>query len=387
MIQLSKPEAQKIALLSQGLCSPELKGVVAQRALSSIHQLGYVQIDTISVVQRAHHHVLWSRNHTYQPSYLDQLVANKDIFEYWSHAASYLPMKNFRYTLPRKHTFKSGQQKHWYKKDEALMSSVLNKIKHEGPLMAKDFESEVLKRTGWESKPTKQTLELLYMQGDLMITERRNFHKVYDLTERVLPDNADTTMPTTKEYGEFLALNYLKAHGIGTPSEMGYLLKSSKALIQQSLNELIESNKVEQVSVEKQTFYTTSGSLELLNKRLSRNRVHLLSPFDNAVIQRKRISQLFDFDYQLECYVPAAKRQFGYFCLPIIWSGELVGRADCRVEKSTSTLQVLNLFIEKALTDTDSFEEALTKELNAFAKFNRCTNYQIIYTRYSQGSL
>ncbi|ANO34500.1 hypothetical protein BCT86_01990 [Vibrio breoganii] len=378
MIHLSQSEAQKLALLSQGLCSATPKGVVATNVLGSIQQIGYVQIDTISVVQRAHHHVLWNRNAKYQPTHLDQLVASKALFEYWSHAASYLPMKNFRYTLPRKHTFRSGQQKHWYKKDEALMRSVLDKIKAEGPLMAKDFESKVLKRTGWESKPTKQALELLYMQGDLMIAERRNFHKVYDLTERVLPDDLDTTMPTETEYGEFLVLNYLKAHGIGTLSEMSYLLKGSKALIQQSLNELLESKQIEQVSVANQQFYTTTSSLELLNKRLARNRVHLLSPFDNVLIQRKRISQLFDFDYQLECYVPAAKRKFGYFCLPIAWDGKLIGRADCRVEKSTSTLQVTNLYIEKAFTHRDGFDGALAKELHAFATFNQCTSYQIL---------
>ncbi|GEA59194.1 winged helix-turn-helix domain-containing protein [Vibrio comitans] len=378
MVHLSIPEAQKIALLSQGLCSPAPRRGVISSTLESVEQLGYVQIDTISVVQRAHHHVLWSRNAQYQPAHLEQLVANKDLFEYWSHAASYLPMKNFRYTLPRKHTFKSGQQKHWYKKDQALMNSVLDKIKNEGPLMAKDFESKVLKRTGWESKPTKQALELLYMQGDLMIVERRNFHKVYDLTERVLPENVDTSVPTDQEYGKFLILNYLKAHGIGTLLEMSYLLKGSKALIQQSLIELLESKQIELVSVAEQKFYTTPHSLDLLNKRLYRNRAHLLSPFDNVLIQRKRIAQLFSFDYQLECYVPAAKRKFGYFCLPILWAGQLVGRADCRVDKPSSTLQISHLFIEKALKHSDTFNEALSKELNAFAQFNHCQRFHIV---------
>ena len=114
---------------------------------------------------------------TIRLEHLEQLVRDKLAFEYWSHAASYLPMDDYRFSLPRKLAIRSGVQNHWFKKDPKLMASVLERIASDGPLMAKDFESKLAKRTGWESKPTKQALEMLYMQGDLMITERRNFHK------------------------------------------------------------------------------------------------------------------------------------------------------------------------------------------------------------------
>ncbi|GEM77796.1 hypothetical protein VSU01S_00410 [Vibrio superstes NBRC 103154] len=244
--------------------------------------------------------------------------------------------------------------------------------------MAKDFDSQVLKRTGWESKPTKQALELLYMQGDLMITERRSFHKVYDLTENVLPDGIDTTIPSQDEYGRFLVLNYLTAHGIGSLTEMTYLLKGTKPLVQQALNELLELNKIEEFKVGSQQWFAVSDATQLLNSKLSRQKAHILSPFDNVLIQRKRISQLFDYHYQLECYVPANKRKYGYFCLPIVWDGQLIARADCRVDKPTKTLHVTHLYIEKTLKNDSAFEEDLAKELASFAKFNQCAGFKIL---------
>ncbi|WP_375748750.1 winged helix-turn-helix domain-containing protein [Vibrio sp. HN007] len=377
MQTLSIAEAQKLALLSQGLATKAGKGSAYSQTLSVFERLGYVQVDTISVVQRAHHHTLWSRNSGYKPEYLDKLVANGDVFEYWSHAASYLPMRDFRYSLPRKHALKTGTQNHWFKRNPKLMANVLKKIEHEGPLMAKDFESDVVKKTGWESKPTKQALETLYMQGDLMVPERRNFHKVYDLTERVLPDHVDASLPTNEEYARFLVLSFLRAHGLGALSEMTYLLKGVKNDVARSLYELLEMGDIRQVKVAKSHYFVTASSLELLNGRLSRKRAQILSPFDNLLIQRKRTNNLFNFEYLLECYVPAPKRKFGYFCLPILWDGKLVARADCKVNRKASILEVVHLHIEKSLKKREAFLESLNAELCSFASFNQCGGFTI----------
>ncbi|GAL13390.1 putative cytoplasmic protein [Vibrio astriarenae] len=322
MIQsLSLLEAQKLALLSQGLLSQELKGQAYQRTLKAMSNLGYVQIDTISVVQRAHHHTLWSRNPNYQLDHLDKMLKEKHIYEYWSHAASFLSMKDFRFSLPRKHAIKSDQQKHWFRKDKQLMKAILDRITSEGPLMAKDFESEVTKTTGWESKPTKQALEMLYMQGDLMISERRNFHKVYDITERVLPSSVDTSLPTANEHARFLIQEYLNKHGLGQLKEITYLLKDVKPTVKVALNEMLEEGEVVEVTAGDERYYTTNQTLSLLNFKLKRKQAKILSPFDNFLIQRARIKHLFNFDYLLECYTPVAKRQYGYFSLPILWNG------------------------------------------------------------------
>lgn len=137
---LSHKEAQKLVLHSQGLPAVKQNGTALAATLSAIERLGYIQIDTISVIQRAHHHTLWTRNPRYQSDQLDQLVANKQVFEYWSHAAAYLPMRDYRFSLIRKHATASGKQQHWYERDEKMIQSVLKRISEEGPLMAKDFE-------------------------------------------------------------------------------------------------------------------------------------------------------------------------------------------------------------------------------------------------------
>ncbi|MGF1684180.1 winged helix-turn-helix domain-containing protein [Photobacterium minamisatsumaniensis] len=377
MQSLTLPMARKLALLSQGLPAKPQRGNALSETLASIIQLGYVQIDTIATVQRAHHHTLWSRNPGYKTSLLNQLVADKSVFEYWSHAAAYLPMQDYRYSLPRKLALKEGKQNHWFQRDHKLMRDVLKRIEDEGPLMAKDFTSESKKSNGWGSKPTKQALENLYMQGDLMIADRKHFHKVYDLTERVLPNNIDVSVPTEKEYAHFLVLRYLRAHGFGDLSEISYLLKGVKPLVKAAINELCGSDKVVQFKMNDKVYYTYTGAFERLNERLNRQKAKILSPFDNLLIQRKRAQAVFNFDYLLECYLPAAKRQYGYFCLPILWDGKLVARADCKADKHSSTLQVLNLFLESTLRKKEPFFTALEDELSAFAQFNQCDKYQI----------
>ncbi len=369
---LSRAQAQKLILLCQWLPS---KG--GNSSLDIFEQLGYVQIDTISVVQRAHHHILWSRNSNYHPSQLDNLLAERKIFEYWSHAASYLPMRDYRYSLPRKLAIKTGELHHWFKKDEQLMARILQRIEDEGPLMAKDFESQQKQKHVWGSKPTKQALECLYMQGDLMIRERKKFHKVYDITNRVLPDNIDTRIPSPKEYAHFLIIRYLKANGLGTLAQITYLLKNTKSEVQSRLNELVQQQKIVIVKVQQSTYFSLPDYINLLQRRLNRKQAKILSPFDNLLIQRKRTQTLFNFDYLLECYVPESKRRFGYFSLPILWDGRLVAQVDCKVDKSSASLIVKNLVVESKLKHNDAFFSALEHELIEFSNFNNCQQHTI----------
>jgi len=377
MTSLSLSQARKLVLLSQGLLSKSSNDITRSNTLAVFERLGYVQIDTISVVQRAHHHTLWSRNPNYQVEHIEQLVIDRKIFEYWSHAAAYLPMKDYRFSLPRKAAIKSGQQRHWYSKNPQLMANVLKRIENEGPLMAKDFVSKGHKNNGWGSSPTKQALESLYMQGDLMIAERKNFHKLYDVTERVLSNDLDISMPTPQEYGQFLVLSFLKSQGFGTLAEIVYLLKGIKAQASSAIGELLECGEIEQVTINNTVNFTCCDAVDLLNLRLNRKQAKILSPFDNLLIQRKRTRAIFDFTCLLECYVPADKRQFGYFCLPILWDGKLIARADCKVDKKTSTLNVIHLFIEASLNDKDAFLSAFEQELTAFSQFNACESYVI----------
>ncbi len=374
---LSLQQARKLVLLSQKLPPAKQTGGATAATLSAIEHLGYIQIDTISVIQRAHHHTLWNRNPRYSPSVIDALIANKQIFEYWSHAAAYLPMKDFRYSLHRKQALATGDQDHWYERDEQLMKSVLKRIDKEGPLMAKDFGHSG-KRTGeWKSKPAKRALEYLFMQGELMVPCRINFHKVYDLTQRVLPENTDLTLPTPGEYARFLITRYLRANGLGQSAEIAYLLKNTKTLISIEVKEMISQGELLQINVAGNMYYALPTALELLNKPLARSKLKILSPFDNLLIQRKRMKALFGFDYRIECYVPKAKREYGYFCLPILWDGKLVARMDCKAERKNALLHIHHLALEPGLVKTEAFTHALCKELPSFMAFNQCSTLRL----------
>jgi len=374
---ISIQQARKLVLLSQRLPPAKQTGSAIAATLSAIEHLGYIQIDTISAVQRAHHHTLWNRNPRYKTSHLNQLIADKQVFEYWSHAAAYLPMRDYRYSLPRKRAIANGDQNHWYERDERLMKSVLKRIAAEGPLMAKDFEPAGKKTGEWRSKPAKRALEYLFMQGELMVPYRVNFHKVYDLTERVFPKDTDTTLPNPEEYARFLITRYLQANGLGQPAEIAYLLKNTKPLVSATLQEMVSNGELLQISTGGNSYYALPASLELLSKSLARKKLKILSPFDNLLIQRKRMQTLFTFDYLVECYVPEAKRQYGYFSLPVLWDGKLVARMDCKTERKKALLHIHHLALEPWLVKTDAFALALHKELASFLQFNNCSNLRL----------
>jgi len=373
-LTLSLQQARKLVLHSQQLPQITRKGSALSATLAVIEHLGYIQIDTISVIERAHHHTLWNRNPRYQSSHLDHLIADRSAFEYWSHAAAYLPMRDYRHSLPRKLAIKSGKQSHWYDPEPEIVRHVHDRIRAEGPLMAKDFEhSGKKKQSGdWRAKPAKKALEYLYMQGDLMTVRRHNFHKVYDLTERALPDDIDTTPPTEDEHARFLIQRYLKAHGLAQPQDFCYLRKGVKPAVLEELKQMLHGGELVTVQVGERSYHALPESLALLSKPLARSKLKILSPFDNLVIQRHRMRDLFDFDYQIECYVPAAKRKHGYFVLPILWDGRLVARMDCKADRKSGELQVLSLHREASLRKTDEFCAALAVTLEDFARFNRC---------------
>lgn len=374
---LSTEQARKLVLLSQRLPPAKQSGSAVAATLSAVEHLGYIQIDAISVIQRAHHHTLWNRNPRYVSGQLDELIADKKVFEYWSHAAAYLPMRDYRFSLPRKQALSSGELQHWYKRDERMMALVLERIAAEGPLMAKDFEYSGKKVGEWKTKPAKRALEYLFMQGDLMAPYRANFHKVYDLTERVLPSEVDASLPTQDEYARYLISRYLRANGLGLPAEIAYLLKGLKPLVASTLDEMVSNGELIQVHAAGTTYYALPASLELLSKPLARSKLKILSPFDNLVIQRKRMTTLFGFDYLIECYLPEAKREYGYFSLPILWDGALVARIDCKAERSESLLHIQHLALEPGVVNADDFLEALCKELKSFLQFNQCNKLRL----------
>lgn len=365
----------------QGLHKANVFGQGKSAAQQCIQQLSYIQIDTISVIERAHHHTFWTRIPTYQQNDLDVLQRERKIFEYWSHAASYLPINDFRFCLPYMNAIASGE-KHWRKPDKKTMNYVVKCIQEEGAKRARDFEhSESRNANAWGgTKPAKIALEQLFIEGKLMISHREGFQKVYDLTERVLPGNLNTQTPTNEEYLRYLIDRTIDAQGLATDSEIGYLRKGIKSPLKKLIRQRVADGEIVEVSVDGSSavYYSRQDLIEQANSARVAKKLHLLSPFDNLVIQRKRIHQLFDFDYQIECYVTAAKRKHGYFCLPILFGDELVGRLDPKADRKNRNLMIQNLVIEKEIIALDSFIAELHRKLISFAKFNDCDAVSIV---------
>lgn len=387
MSDLSIRDARNLFLQCQGLLNRQPFGRGKPAVHKAIDRLGYVQIDTISVVDRAHHHVLKTRVPNYSEHMLDRLLhQDREIFEYWAHAAAYLPIKDYRYYLPMMAGWHN--RKSW---DKKLAREIRRRIEIEGPLQARDFEDHGGKNNNkgwWDWKPAKLALEHMFLSGELMVTRREGFQKVYDLTENVLPADVDTTMPSHEEWVRFLALRMLGAMGIGTLHDISFSRgtisrftgRAIRNDIKHALASLAEENKVETLTIGNQCWYAEPSLTANLPIRPGKRRLHILSPFDNAVINRTRLVELFGFDYQLECYVPAHKRKFGYFCLPILWGSEFIGRVDARAARNRQVLEIKSLFLEPDTKLSDALIHALHTGLDDFAQKNQCDKVEIART-------
>ncbi|WP_311567864.1 winged helix-turn-helix domain-containing protein [Photobacterium arenosum] len=379
MIEIKRPQdlarLRRLALAAQGLLQAQPYGRGLAGARKAINHLGYVQIDTISVVERAHHHVFHARVPNFRPDMTHQMLLDGDIFEYWTHAAAFIPIEDFRFSLPYKHAIKCGQT-HWYKeRDSKLMTELLARIRAEGPIRSRDVDTNSSKRAGWwDWKPAKKALEQLYMEGDLMVSSREGFQKIYDLTERVLPSHVNTQMPDMAEFAAHLLDRQLRGHGLMSMKGLTYLRRSTdlRKAVKDLVQEKLAMGELEQVKVSSgEVFVMDAGALEHPVPRLNQ-RMLILSPFDNAVIQRDRLKSLFDYDYQIECYVPAAKRKYGYFCLPLLYRGEFIGRMDCKAHRKISHLEIKSLHIENHSFDEELLIAAFAAAVAQFCHFQAC---------------
>ncbi len=377
MITISKKEARGLLLEHQGLLGTAPFGKGKKGVLATIQQLGYLQIDTISVVERAHHHTLLVRVPNYQRKFLDELQrTDKQIFEYWSHAAAYLPLEAYRFATYRMQRMSERKEGHWFPRNHKVIQYVKDRINAEGPLMSKDFKLEEHGKSEpwWGWKPTKMALEQLFHEGELMIHHRQKFQKVYDLTERVLPNWVDTKPPSTEEYCNYLIDTTIRASGLARAAEIRYLRKGLKQPLQTAIAHRLEEKTLVPVRVNtiEETFYSLPEIIANIPKRRQRRKVHLLCPFDNAIIQRKRVIDFFDFDYKLECYVPAPKRKYGYFSLAILFGDQFAGHLDLKADRKTKQLIFQQLTFEPTFKCSDQFFRAFGASIIHYAKYNNC---------------
>ncbi|MFN2212816.1 MAG: winged helix-turn-helix domain-containing protein [Anaerolineales bacterium] len=326
-----------------------------------IARLGCVQIDTIQIVERSQYLVLWSRLGNYRKSNLNRLIYdpnNRRLFEGLQHAACLIPVEDYRYQLPGMHSVKQKhlEPNHWLAKPEnqALCRSVYERIKEEGPLRARDFEYDGPKRSGWwDWKPAKNALEYLTARGDLMITDRINFQRVYDLRERVLPRWVVLDQPTVEERDRYWLEQGVKALGICQPMQAaGY---SYSTRVRSITQDLIDEGVFVEIKVyicngSTASFIVHRDNLELLTKatagEILTRRTTFLSPFDNLFWARGRDEQLWNFRNLLEAYKPAPTREWGYFNMPVLHHDRLIGRIDPKMDRKHARLIVRGFYLE-----------------------------------------
>ncbi|PTS98496.1 winged helix-turn-helix domain-containing protein [Pedobacter sp. HMWF019] len=378
-IALTKPQARKIILAAAGLAQKAQFGTGIEAVYRVIDHLGFVQLDTNYVVERAHHHVMAARVPDYQTEWLADLCEDGRIYEYFTSDAGYLPMGDFRFSLPVKEAFKT-QGKPLAKPDVNLMKQILDRVEREGPLMVGDFENDRQEASSgwWDWRPAKVALERLYLNGDLMISRTKAFQKVYDLPLNLVPQETDVSIPTEEEYARFVILRTLGALGITSVKEMAWRARRVKGnLIKKELEKMVQIGEIKKVAVDglKGPFYMLPD--QEIDIELS-NEVFILSPFDILNVFRHRLKDFFNFDYQIECFVPAPKRLYGYFSLPVLAGETFIARMDAKADRKQNVLIVHNIHFEP-LDLQSVIIEKFTQALKEFVQFNRCQN--IVFKR------
>lgn len=386
---LSLAAVRALALEAQRLTSP-LPAPAAgdlDTISDTVEQLGCVQIDTLHMVRRSQYLVLWSRIGRYDPADFDRLVydpAERRLYEYWQHAASIIPLKFYRYSLPKMARFRNGHGwwPEWSRKPEnrQVIEHVSARIAAEGGLRVGDFAYNGPKRGAWwDWKPTKHALEHLYNTGELMIADRPGFQRVYDLRERVLPEWVETTEPTFEEMVDFRLEQAARAAGIAAARQIwGYAYFQRKdgaprlkALVQQGTLVEIEA---ETVSGDTAPMLVHRDTLPLVEQArdgaIVPQRTTFLSPFDSLFWPGGRDEQVWGFRQVLEAYKPAPKRIWGYFCLPILHRDRLVGRFDPKLERKTGTLRLRALYLEPDVAPEEQLIADVAAAMRDFLAFH-----------------
>ncbi|HMJ70882.1 MAG TPA: crosslink repair DNA glycosylase YcaQ family protein [Cyclobacteriaceae bacterium] len=371
-LTLTKAQARKIILDAAGLTRHARFGRGKEAVYKSIHHLGFVQVDTNYVVERAHHHSIAARVPGYKPEWLGELQSDGRIYEFWTRDSGFMPMNEFRFSLPIHDTF-AARWKSLPQADINLMNKILNRIGREGPLGARDFENDrVTKSSGWwDWRPSKVALERLHLAGKLLATRKKDFHKIYDLTDNIIPAGVDRTRPTLEEYGRHVVLRSLKALGVAYGNEIAWNGRLVKDSVKPELKKLVDTGEVCEVNIE-----GLKGPLYMLpeykNKKINlAGDAFILSPFDMLNVFRRRLRDFFDFEYQVECFVPEAKRKYGYFSLPILVGDTFVARMDSKADRKKKTLTIHNIHFEPVKMTKDMTDE-VCDAIGAFAKFNEC---------------
>ncbi len=382
--------ARKLAVYSQGLAATKQINATAkpEDIQKTVERLGCVQLDTLNLVQRSHYLVVWSRLGSYAPADFDALLyapEKRVLFEGWQRVASIIPLKDYRYQLPRMERMRKNHSEgflKWFDQEgHELMPMVLERIRKEGGLRAADFKYHGPRRgSWWDWKPAKTALEYLFAFGDLMISNRIHFQRVYDLTERVLPEWVDTAQPTMEQRDRYWMERAALALGICQPNQLIGYNYFQRRPVQAVLEKLVEEKVLITVEVMlegdgKDRYLVHHDNLEVLQKiadgAIQAERTTFLSPFDNLFWAVGRDEQLWGFRQRLEAYTPASKRLWGYFCMPILHHERLVGRFDPKMERKEGLLRLKALYLEDGVDQEDELLSGVANAMRDFMNFHK----------------
>jgi uncharacterized protein YcaQ len=381
-----KIEAARLLLMNaQGLLADPGRRATPATLQKTIEQMGFVQLDSINVVERAQHLTLGSRFDAYLPEHLSRLLEQeRSLFEHWTHDASAIPTKWFAHWKPR---FAVAREiiwkKTWWRErmgvdPDKIINHVRERITSEGALRSLDFEHkrQVASTAWWGWKPQKAALEYLWFTGELMVVRREKFQKVYDLTERVLPESSRAPQPTEREHVEWACHTALERLVVATPKEIAEFWHAvGIAQAKSWCEEASQAGRVAPVLVESSDGAKGRVSYAMCDweRRLSRlpappSRTRLLSPFDPVLRDRARARRLFNFDYRFEAFVPAPQRQYGYYVLPVLEGDRLVGRLDPKFNRSDGLLNIRQVYWEPGIRVTLSRRSGLERAVELLAR-------------------
>ena len=359
---MTATQGRRLLLAGQALLGPQAGGLEAL-----IQQLGYVQLDSINVLERAHHLILGCRAPGYQPAQFDALLDQRRLFEHWTHDAAAIPIQwypHWKLRFPRSRARILANA--WWRERvgervEELLAQVLERIRVEGPLRSADFEHVRTGEAGWWGwKPQKAALELLWHVGELAVADRVHFHKVYDLAHRVFPEAHTLPAPDPETHLEWACATALERLQVATARELAAFWNAVEpAEAARWCAAALAAGRLERVEVASQDgsaakpcFAAPGWRERLAGLPEPDPRIRLLCPFDPILRDRARTLRLFGFDYRFEAFVPEPKRQYGYYVLPILEGDALVGRLDAKLHRGRGALEVKGLWWEPRIRPT-----------------------------------
>lgn len=390
-ISISAPTARRVFMQRQGLITPPTAKQSKAHLKDLIEQLGFVQIDSIATVERAHHMTLFARNQTYQRRHLAQLLeTDRALFENWTHDASMIPTAFYPYW--QRHFIRHAEhlRNRWLKIRregfDDMLKDVLAHIERDGDVMSRAFARDEKKGSNgwWDWHPSKTALEYLWRTGQLAVTRREAFQKVYDLTERVIPAASRNAIPDDGELIDWCCRNALARLGYATPGELAAfwgLISAAEAqawcasqaglAFPRVMVEAADGSKPRENLADPAVLDITADDLG------PPPRLRVVSPFDPVIRDRKRLKRLFDFDYRIEVFVPEAQRQYGYYVFPLLEGDRFVGRIDMKRSAKTKSLDVAGLWWEPHVRASKQRLARLDAELARVARFVECAEIDV----------